>query len=125
MIEIHPLRDKQKLAKLYIDNNVIMKESSMAVVCSDGDEFLGFCLFDMEKEHLELHVLEPENDLFLVDGILRSALHVGVENGIMNAIYSETAPSEVLSKLKFIKNAETRELLVDKLFSSCKNCENT
>lgn len=123
MIEIHPLRDKEKLAKLYVDSNVKMNENSMAVVCADGDDVLGFCLFDMLADSLVVHSLEPQNDLMLLDGILRSALHVGVENGIMSAFYSEKAPKDVFSKLKFIKNEENRELNVDKLFSSCKNCD--
>ena len=125
MIEIHPLRDKGKLAKLYVENNVKMNENSIAVVCADGDDILGFCLFDMLDDSLLLHSLEPKNDLFLLDGILRCALHVGVENGIMSAFYSENAPVDVFSKLKFIKNNENREINVDKLFSSCKNCDIT
>lgn len=123
MIEIHPLRDKEKLAKLYVDSNVKMNENSMAVVCADVEDILGFCLFDMLADSLVVHSLEPQNDLMLSDGILRSALHVGVENGIMSAFYSENAPKDVFSKLKFIKIEENRELNVDKLFSSCKNCD--
>ena len=125
MIEIHPLREKDRLAKLYVENNVKMNENSMAVVCVDGDDILGFCLFDMLDNSLVIHKLKPQNDLMLADGILRSALHVGVENGIMSAFYSENAPVEVFSKLKFIKNSENKELNVDKLFSSCKNCDIT
>jgi hypothetical protein len=123
MIEIHPLREKDKLAKLYVESNVKMNENSMAVVCADGEDVLGFCLFDMLADSLVVHSLEPQNNLMLLDGILRSALHVGVENGIMSAFYSENAPKDVFSKLKFIKNEENRELNVDKLFSSCKNCD--
>lgn len=125
MIEIHPLREKDKLAKLYVESNVKMNENSMAVVCADGDDVLGFCLFDMLADSLVVHSLEPQDDLYLADGILRSALHVGVENGIVSAFYSENAPKDVFSKLKFIKNEENRELNVDKLFSSCKNCDIT
>lgn len=123
MIEIHPLREKDKLAKLYVENNVKMSENSMAVVCADGEDVLGLCLFDMLDNSLVIHKLAPQNDLFLADGILRSALHVGVENEIMLAFYSENAPVDVFSKLKFIKNENNRELNVDKLFSSCKNCD--
>ncbi len=125
MIEIHPLREKSELAELYKNSGVLMNENSVAVTAKDGDEVLGFCLFDECKDGLVIHALEPTDDLFLADGILRSALHVGVENGIMTAFYSETAPLNVFEKLKFIKNAEKRELSVEKLFSSCQNCSNT
>lgn len=124
MIEIHPLRDKDKLKTLYSDNNIEMTENSIAVVASDSNEVLGFCLFEMNTDNLLIHTIEPKDDKFLADGILRSALHVGVENGIMTAFYSINAPESLFSALAFIKNIEKRELNVEKLFSSCKNCGN-
>ncbi len=125
MIEIHPLRESEKLSKLYNQNNIEMNENSMAVVCTDSGETLGYCLFDINDEALFLNTLEPRNDLLLADGILRAALHVGVENGKMTAYYTNNAPVDVFLKLGFIKNSKNKELNVDKLFSSCKNCENT
>ncbi len=121
MIEIHPLREKQVLEKLYSQNNVLMNENSIAVVATDNTEVLGFCLFDLGDSTV-VHCINPENDIAFADGLLRSALHVGVENGKMTAFYSETAPVALLETLKFIKNADNRELNVDKLFSSCQNC---
>lgn len=125
MIEIHPLRDKEKLSVIYKAANTEFGENSMAVIAADGDEVLGNCLFDMNDDSLLIRHLEPESDKFFADGILRSALHVGVENGKMTAFYSKTAPSELFSALGFIKNAENRELNVEKLFSSCQKCSNT
>ena len=122
MIAIKPLREKDKLLNLYKKANVIMNENSMAVVAADGDEILGVCLFDMTEKQLLIHHLEPANDIMLVDGILRSALHVGVENGKMLAFYSNSAPEKLFKMLNFIKNDETRELNVQLLFSSCGNC---
>ncbi len=124
MIEIHPLRNKDRLEVLYSQNNIEFCENSVAVIASDKDEVLGFCLFEINGESLLIHSISPKDDRFFADGILRSALHVGVENGIMTAFYSESAPEELFSELQFIKNAEKRELNVEKLFSSCKNCEN-
>ncbi len=125
MIEIHPLRDKEKLTALYSSADVPMTEASMAVVASDGDEVLGFCLFELNDQALLLHALEPKSDKFFADGILRSALHVGVENGRNDAFYSETAPEQLFQELGFIKNAELRSLNVGKLFSSCQSCANS
>ena len=125
MIEIHPLRDTVKLAELYKSADVIMNELSMAVVASDRDEILGFCLFEMNDNSVLVHSLEPQNDTYFADGILRSALHVGVENGKQTAFYSENAPENLFKTLNFIKNAENKELNVDKLFSSCQSCANS
>lgn len=121
MIEIRPLRETNALAKLYSDNNINMNKNSIAIVATDGDEVLGFCLFDLD-ESVVVHLISPRNDIAFADGLLRSALHVGVENGIMTAFYSEKASKEIFEKLRFIKNADKRELNVEKLFSSCQNC---
>ena len=122
MIEIHPLRDIENLKKLYKKSNVQMSDCSMAIVASDNDEVLGYCLFDMRDNDLMIFSIEPTDDVNFADGLLRSALHVGVENGRMTAFYAENAPEKLFSTLGFIKNAEKRELNVNKLFSSCQNC---
>ncbi len=122
MIEIHPLKEKDKLAVLYKTAGIVMTEQSLAVVMSDGDEILGSCLFDMRNEGLVIHSIEPQGDVMLADGILRSALHVGVQNGIGNAFYSENAPFELINRLGFVKDKDKKELNVEKLFSSCKSC---
>ena len=125
MIEIHPLRDTDKLCELYKKQNVTINEYSMAVVASDREEIQGFCLFELKSDGLLVHSLEPKEDVFFADGILRSALHVGVENGVNEAFYYENAPEKLFETLKFIKNAEKKELNVGKLFSSCQSCANS
>ncbi len=125
MIEIHPLREADKLAELYKSADVLMMKNSMAVVATDKDDILGYCLFEMCEDNLLIHALEPKEDVYFADGILRSALHVGVENGRNEAFYSEKAPESLFKSLLFIKNAENRELNVDKLFSSCQSCGNS
>lgn len=122
MIEIHPLRDIENLKKLYKKSNVQMSDCSMAIVASDNDEVLGYCLFDMRDNDLMIFSIETTDDVSFADGLIRSALHVGVENGRMTAFYAENAPEKLFSTLGFIKNAEKRELNVNKLFSSCQNC---
>ena len=125
MIEIHPLREIDKLAELYKSAGIEMTDGSMSVVASDRGEILGFCLFEMNSDNLLIHALEPKEDVYFADGILRTALHVGVENGKNTAFYSEKAPEKLFKSLDFVKNEESRELNVEKLFSSCKSCANT
>ena len=125
MIEIHPLRDSVKLYELFKSVNIKMSDYSMAVVASDREEILGFCLFEMNDDNILIHSLEPKEDVFFADGILRSALHVGVENGKNQAYYSDSAPENLFEKIKFVKNKDTKELNVEKLFSSCQSCANS
>lgn len=122
MIEIHPLRDREKLSVLYKQCGVEFGEDSIAIIASDGEEILGNCLFDLKGDHGVIHSIQPTDDFPFADGLLRSALHVCVENGKTEVFYSENAPESLFSTLKFIKNAEKRELDVNKLFSSCQNC---
>ena len=123
MIEIHPIRDRDKLKKLYMAKDVSYNEKSIAVIASDGDEVLGTCLFDLSEKEMTIHHISPTDDIMFADGILRSALHVGVENGIESAFYAETAPEDLIKKLGFIKNTEKNELNVELLFKSCGSCE--
>ena len=122
MIEIHPLRDREKLEVLYNKYSVPFGADSIAIIASDREEILGCCLLDLDESKQTVNFIEPQGDLMFADELLRSALHVAVENGIMSAFYSENAPVLLFEKLGFIKNAETRELNIEKLFTSCHNC---
>ena len=125
MIKILPLISEVELKKLYNNSNIDFSSSSCAVVATEGDKRIGYCLFETADDSITIIALEPDNDLLLADGILRSALHVGVERGLDKAYYSENAPISAFKKLSFIKNAENNELDVSKLFSSCQNCGTT
>ena len=121
MIEILPERSKSVLAPLYIQKGIDLCENRMAAIAKAGDEVLGYCLFELTNERLTVFALEPQNDIMLADGILRSALHVGVANEVMNAYYESSAPENLFKKLGFI-GEEPMSLKVEKLFQSCTGC---
>lgn len=121
MIEILPERDKAVLAPLYEQNGIEMGDDRIAAVAKFGSEVLGYCLFELTKEKLTVLALVPDDDIMLADGILRSALHVGVANEVMKAYYADSAPEAVFKKLGFI-GEEEKSLLVEKLFQSCGGC---
>ena len=122
MIEIRPERKQSVIERFYKSVTIPMNERSMAAVAFDGDNVIGNCLFDMDGDSLTVRSICPLDDAMFADGLLRSALHIGTENGIMTAFYSDEAPIDLLKKLKFIKNETKKELDVEKLFKSCKNC---
>ena len=121
MIEILPERNNSVLAPLYNEKGITLGENCIAAIAKSGSEVLGYCLFELTEDKLTVFALEPQNDIMLADGILRSALHVGVANEVMTAYYADTAPENLFKKLGFI-GEEERSLKVEKLFQSCKGC---
>ena len=122
MITLSVCQDKLKTERLFKENDLEQNENSLCLVASDKNNDLGFCLFDITREKLLIRYIEPQNDLSLADGILRSTLHVGCERFVMDAYYSENIPESFFEKLGFIKDKQSRTLNVDKLFMSCGSC---
>ena len=79
------------------------------------------CLYSLTKDKMTVFTVEPQNDILLADGILRSALHVAAENFVLDAFYAKSAPIELFNTLGFIKNKDENRLDIDKLFGGC-NC---
>lgn len=121
MIEILPERESSRLAPLYKEKGLPLEADCMAAVAYFGKEVLGYCLFKLTSEKLTVLALNPENDIMLADGILRSALHIGVANEVMTAFYEDSAPENLFKKLGFL-GEEPKSLKVEKLFESCKGC---
>lgn len=122
MITVLLEKDRDRLERLYFESGEDFTGNSEAVVAKDGEDRLGFCLFTLDEEKIAIGKLEPTDDLSLADGVLRSALHVAVTNGILSARYTDSAPVEVLRHLDFIENDENKGVRIDKLFSTCQNC---
>ncbi len=122
MITVLPVEDRERLTALYAASGLLMEENSGAVEARDGEESLGYCLYTLDHRSMQVRALTPEEDSYMADGVLRSALHVAVTRGVFAAYYTDTAPVGLLGRLGFIKNDENRELDIGKLFSSCQNC---
>lgn len=123
MIEILPYRDKKQIEPLFIENKIEYNEDCIAIKATDKDTLIGYALFSISKDKLSLFYLETFNDFYLVDGIVRSALHVGVENGVTEAYCENQDLFNVLKDINFIKNEKTKEINIDKLFESCCGCK--
>lgn len=123
MISVLPCRDKTKIEELFKKHNLITDEFSGCVIASQKDECLGYCLYRFTKSSMTIFAVEPQSDVPLADGILRSALHVAAENFVLDAFYDDCAPIRLLKTLDFIKNEDEKRLNIDKLFGGC-NCHN-
>lgn len=123
MISVIPCKDNVEIEILFKKHNLKTNEFSGCVIARAGDEFLGYCLYDLTAKTMTVFAVEPQEDIPLADGILRSALHVAAENFVLDAYYDESAPEKLFEMLGFIKNREEKRLNIDKLFGGC-NCHN-
>ena len=122
MLVLKPVSDKNLIKEYYEKENIPFSDNANLLLATDREEVLGYCLFDISKT-LTVHIVKPLDDIFLLDGVLRSTLHVGCERGITDAFYSSTAPEDKFNTLNFIKSQEEKRLDVDKLFASCCGCK--
>lgn len=121
MISVIPCRDKEKIEELFKKHNLFTDEVSGCVIASQNDEVLGYCLYSLSESKMTVFAVEPQSDIPLADGILRSALHVAAENFVLDAFYADCAPVDLFRTLAFIKNEDEKRLNIDKLFGGC-NC---
>ena len=112
MISVLPCRDKTKIQEFFKNHNLVTDEFSSCVIASSNNEVLGYCLFSLSKEKMTVFAVEPQNDIPLADGILRSALHVSAENFVLDAFYADRAPVELFYKLDFVKILKKSALIL-------------
>lgn len=122
MIALAPISDKDEINRLFLENGLEFSEISGCVKAKCGEEVLGFCLYNLDKNGMTIYKIIPENDLMLADGILRSTLHVAAERSIMNAFYSGEDTEGICDKLGFIVDREEKRININKLFESCCSC---
>ena len=123
MISVIPCHDKEKIKKFFDKHSIEMDEFSGCVIATEKEDVLGYCLYRLDKKTMTVFAVEPQGDVPLADGILRSALHVAAENFVLDAFYADCAPVKLFEVLNFIKNANEKRLNIDKLFGGC-NCHN-
>lgn len=123
MISVLPSKDKSEIETLFKKHNLTTDENSGCVIARTGEEMLGYCLYSLDDKTIIVFIVEPQNDIMLADGILRSALHVAAERFVLDAHYADTAPIDLFEKLDFIKDIQEKRLNIDKLFGGC-NCGN-
>lgn len=123
MIALAPIGEKEEINRLFSESGLGFSEISGCVKAKCGEEVIGYCLYDLDKNGIVIYKIIPENDLMLADGILRSTLHVAAERSIMNAFYSGEDTEKLCDKLGFILDREEKRLNINKLFESCCSCQ--
>ncbi len=119
MITVLPEKDFQKVKEIFAENELSCNEFSGCVTAKSGEEVLGYCLYNLDKNQITILKLEPTEDLLMADGVLRSALHVAAESFVLDARYTADMDNIIFKKLDFIKDETQRKLDIDKLFGGC------
>ena len=123
MITLGPVEDRKTVQKLFFENGLKFGDHSQCVAAKCGENTEGYCLFEMFPDKIVIKLINPDTDIMLADGILRSTLHVGTERSIMNAFYESTVSEEMLNKLGFVKEAKEKTIDTDRLFQGCQCCK--
>ncbi len=114
--------EKEEALTFYEKEGLEYNEASSCLCAKDKDEALGYCLFDIEKEKMIIRAIEPQNDLMLLDGVLRSTLHVAASRNVKTTVWGDNAPEKVFKLLGFIKEDNT--LNIEKLYENkCCGCK--
>ncbi len=114
--------DSQEARTFFEKEDLVFNEYSNCLCAKDGEEVLGYCLFDIDSKKMTVRAIEPQSDLMLLDGILRSTLHIAASRNLTEAVWSEKAPEKVFKTLGFIN--EENELNINKLYESkCCGCK--
>lgn len=122
MVEVLVCKDKNITNQLYDDSNVILTDKSLCIRAIDGEEFLGYCLFEIDGTRETVNYIYPENNRLLADGLLRTALHIGNERGITEAFYGDSVGEELLNNIDFLEDKKEKRLKLQNLFTDCCHC---
>lgn len=122
MITLKTVETKQEAKAFFDKEGLTFNENSDCLCAKVSQEVLGYCLFDIDCKKMTIHAIEPQSDIMLLDGILRSTLHIAASRGLTEAVYSDKAPEKLFKTLGFVK--EDKTLNINKLFESkCCGCE--
>lgn len=122
MVEVLVCNEKDVIQQLFRKANIVMNENSLCIRAMDKEQCLGFCLFEIEGSSAKVLYLSPEEDKLLVDGLIRTALHVGNERGITEAFYGEKVSEALLEKINFLEEKNNKRLKLQNLFTDCCCC---
>ena len=116
MITLKTVEERQEAKAFFEKENLEFTEFSDCLLAKDCDEVLGYCLFDIEKGRMTIRAIEPQSDLMLLDGVLRSTLHIAASRELEEATFTDKAPEKIFKTLGFLKEDGT--LNISKLFES-------
>ena len=94
-------------------------EVSKAIAALDGENTLGTCLYDITDSSITIRFLNPSTDFTMADSMLRSALFIAANRGIMEAYFLEPVKAELIKRLGFLGNEANKTIDITNLFNPC------
>lgn len=94
-----------------------------AILAVEKGKDLGSCIYDIKADEMIIRHINPSEDFIMADSLLRSALFIAANKGIMDVFWADNISEELILKLGFVKNLTNCSIDVTNLFSSCKNCK--
>ena len=123
MIEIKKNEDINEIKQLCKISGIEFNDTTNAATMMDREERLGFSIFDIVDNKAILKNLEPTDDYALADGMLRSTIHIALQNNCNSVFYSCDNLEILFDRLGFILDKNLKQLNTDKLFQSCCDCK--
>lgn len=124
MITLKTVETKEALT-FYKKEGLQINENSLCLCAKNKEEVLGYSLFDIEDKKMVIRAIEPQNDLMLLDGVLRSTLHIAASRNVTEATWGDNAPEKIFKTLGFVTKENT--LNITKLYENkccgCNGCE--
>ena len=112
--------DNTEAKRLFEKEGLSFNDCSDCLCAKDKDEVLGYCLFDIKDKEMTIRAIEPQNDLMLLDGVLRSTLHIAASRNLEKAVWADKAPEKIFKTLGFVTEENT--LNINKLYESGCSC---
>ncbi len=122
MITLKTVETKDEAKFFFEKENLEFNKFSDCLCAKDKDKVLGYCLFDVKDDKMTVRAIEPQNDLMLLDGVLRSTLHIAASRNLTEAVCADKAPEKIFKTLGFLK--EENKLNIAKLYESGCSCCN-
>ncbi len=109
-----------KAIELYNKNSLSYSEDiSKAIGVFDNEEILGTCLYDITPGTITIRQIDPKDNLTMADSLLRSALFIAANRGIMEAYWCEPLEADLIKRLGFLGNEANKTIDITNLFNPC------
>ncbi len=95
------------------------EDISKAIGAFDNEKVLGTCLYDITDTVVTVRLINPDADLTMADSMLRSALFIAANRGIMEACFTEPVTAKLIKRLGFLGNQERKAIDITNLFNPC------
>lgn len=124
MLEIHQRNDINGYAE-YLEKFQLSTDDVKIIEAFDKEDVIGFAIFTYSDDTLIIYTVSAANDLYLFDGLVRSALFKASMFGIEKAeIHTDnSAELEMYRKLKFITENDLTIPSISEFMNGCKNCK--